>query len=558
MTRTKAIFLFICLLAPVTHAANRPGKAAIAAAHPLAIEAGQEIFAKGGNAFDAAVAVSSTLSVVEQFSSGLGGGGFWLLHRADDDFEVMADGREVAPDAASADMYLDDDGQPVPGLSTIGPLSSGIPGLPAGLAHISKNYGRLSLAESLQPAIRAAREGFPVFDRMRRGLQSKEKVIRRWPAGDALYFPGGEMPEEGTILRQPDLARTLEKLAKGGRDGFYTGEVAALLIKGVQSGGGIWTAEDLSGYTVRERAPLVGHYRGVRIVSAPLPSAGGIVLINMLNILSGYEFDLLDETAGIHLTVEAMRRSYRDRAEYLGDPEFLDVPVERLTHEYYAAGQRASIRLDRATPSADLPDYLGDISEGTDTSHFSVLDADGNRVAGTQSVNGWFGSGFVVAGTGMLLNNEMNDFSIKPGTEDIYRLVGGEANAIAPGKRMLSSMTPTFLESERGVAILGTPGGSRIITMVLLSTLAWLDGADAEEMVSLPRYHHQFLPDEIKFEDGAFSREEVEKLQSMGHTLILMNRRYGNMQAITWDYESGEVEAASDPRYKIGGPIRIY
>jgi gamma-glutamyltranspeptidase/glutathione hydrolase len=558
MKRLTVILLLLAIVAPAVHAADRPGQAAIAAAHPLAIEAGLEIFAKGGNAFDAAVAVSTTLSVVEQFSSGLGGGGLWLLHRAEDGFEVMVDGREVAPAAATVDMYLDDEGKPVPGLSRNGPLASGIPGLPAGLVHISKHYGRLSLAECLEPAIRIAREGFPVFDRMRQGLGYKEKAIRRWPAGDTLYFAGGKLPEEGQILKQPDLARTLEQLASRGKDGFYDGLVASMLVQGVRDAGGIWTKEDLSRYEIKERKPLVGHYRGIRIVSSPLPSSGGIGLINMLNILSGYDTDSLSPVTRVHVTVEAMRRVYRDRAEYLGDSDFVDVPVDELIHPYYAAGQRASIRLDRATPSADLPDYQGGAGQGQDTSHFSILDADGNRVAGTQSVNSWFGSGFVAPGTGVLLNNEMDDFSIKPGTENVYKLVGGDANAIVPGKRMLSSMTPTFLDSGRGVAILGTPGGSRIITMVLLSTLAWLDGADAEEMVSLPRYHHQFLPDEIKYEGDAFSAGEVQQLRSMGHTLTRMSRRYGNMQAITWDYESGEVEAASDPRYTIGGPVRIY
>jgi len=546
-------------MAPAAFAAEqRPGKAAIASAHPLASQAGMEIIEKGGNAFDAAVAVSAALSVVEQFSGGLGGGGFWLLHRADDGFEIVVDGREVAPAAATVDMYLDEDGNVIPGASQEGPLAAGIPGTVAGLVHISETYGRLPLADSLAPAIALAREGFPVFDRMRRALESKKRVLSRWQTGRELYYPEGQIPKEGYLFRQPDLARTLESVARNGRDGFYRGETASLLVRATRDNGGIWTEADLAGYEIEEREPIVGHYKGARIVTPPLPSAGGIGLINMLNILSGYELGSMNSTRRIHLTVEAMRRAFRDRSQYLGDSAFVDAPVDRLVHPFYAAGQRASIRPDRATPSASLPDYMGEVTEGNDTTHFSILDAEGNRVAGTQTVNGWFGSGFVAPGTGVLLNNEMDDFSIKPGVENIYRLVGAEANAVAPGKRMLSSMTPTFLESDRGVAILGTPGGSRIITMVLLSTLAWMEGADAAQMAALPRYHHQFLPDEIKFEDDALTEEEIVALQAMGHTLNRMNRRYGNMNVITWDLASGKVMSASDPRSAVGVAVRIY
>ncbi len=556
--RSVLFAVLITFAVPVLSQGERPGKAAIASAHPLATQAGLEIIERGGNAFDAAVAVIAALSVVEQYGGGFGGGGFWLLHRAEDGFEVVVDGREVAPAAATADMYLDRDGNVIPGLSREGPLAAGIPGTVAGLVHIAETYGRLPLAESLEPAIRLAVEGFPVFDRMRRALEFKKSVLSRWETGRALYYTDGEVPEEGYVFRQPDLARTLERIAKHGRDGFYRGETASLLVDAVRANGGIWSETDLSEYQVREREPVVGHYKGARIVSCPLPSAGGIGLINMLNILSGYDLGPMDSASRIHVTVEAMRRAFRDRAQYLGDPDFVDAPVDRLLHPFYAAGQRASIRPDRATPSASLPDYMGDVTGGNDTTHFSILDADGNRVAGTQSVNSWFGSGFVAPGTGVVLNNEMDDFSIKPGVENIYLLVGAQANAVAPGKRMLSSMTPTFLESDRGVAILGTPGGSRIITMVLLSTLAWMDGADAGQMVALPRYHHQFLPDEIKYEDDALTDEEIVTLQAMGHTLNQMNRRYGFMNAVTWDIATGKVMSASDPRDAIGVAYRIY
>jgi len=560
MSRLRTILFVLLVFAVLPGQAEetrRPGKAAIASAHPLATAAGHEILDQGGNAFDAAVAVAAALGVVETFSGNIGGGGFWLLHRAEDGLEVMLDLREVAPAAASRDMYLDDRGNPIPRASLDGPLAAGIPGVPAGLAHLAEHYGRLPLAQSLRPAIRLAKEGFPVNESMRNALNYKKKIIARWPAARQLYLPGGEVPDIGYVITQPDLANTLELLATHGRDGFYTGELARRLVKSVRADGGIWTEKDLADYRLVERAPLVFEYEGARIVSAALPSAGGMGLANMLNILSGYPLGDLDRVTRAHLIVEAMRRAYRDRAEYLGDPDFVTVPVKMLTHPMYAAGQRASIRLDRATPSAMLPEYVPE-EEGENTTHFSIMDADGNRVAGTQSLNSWFGSGYMVPGTGVILNNEMDDFSIKPGVANLFKLVGAQANSIAPGKRMLSSMTPTFAESDRGLIILGTPGGSRIITMVMLGLLEWVGGADADAIVNLPRYHHQYLPDEIFHEEKAFSSSEIRRLESMGYTLHKSDRLYGNMQVVTWDFDSGNVEAASDPRYEGGAQVWIY
>ncbi len=554
------VFLLTILLVAVLPAHGRdappPGKAAIASAHPLATAAGHEILEQGGNAFDAAVAVAAALGVVEPFSGGIGGGGFWLLHRAEDGRDVMLDVREVAPAAATRDMYLDAQGNPVPRASLDGPLAAGIPGLPAGLDHLARNYGRLPLSDSMKPAIRLAREGFPVYERMRVGLEYKKKIISRWPAASALYLPGGDIPEVGYTVVQPDLARTLERIAASGRDGFYRGDLASRLVEGVQAEGGIWTRQDLENYTVVERDPIRFEYGGATVVSAAPPSAGGVALANMLNILTGYQLSDHDRVTRVHLTVEAMRRAYRDRAEYLGDPDFVSVPVEQLTHPMYAAGQRASIMPDKATPSAMLPGYAGE--EGEHTTHFSILDADGNRVAGTQSINSWFGSGFMVPGTGVLLNNEMDDFAIKPGVENLYQLVGAQANSIAPGKRMLSSMSPTFAQSERGLIILGTPGGSRIISMVLLGLLEWMDGADAPAIVALPRYHHQYLPDSLFYEEQAFSAEEIARLEAMGHKPRKTSRRYGNMQVVTWEFDTGEVKAASDPRNEGGARVRVY
>lgn len=541
---------------PAVASAARPGKAAIAAAHPLAVAAGEEVLAGGGNAFDAAVAVSAALAVVEPYASGLGGGGFWLLHLARGDRDVFIDGRETAPGAASATMYLDSGGQVIKGATLDGPLAAGIPGEPAALVHMAKRYGRLPLARSLAPAIRLAAEGIPVHERLQMGLRFRRKAMERSPALMAVFYPGGEAPAAGSLLRQPELAATLRRLAAGGFDGFYRGPTAAALVEGVRAGGGIWSPEDLAGYRVVEREPVRGRYRGVRITSAPLPSAGGIGLVDMLNILSGYDLGRLDPATRKHLIIEAMRRAYQDRSLYLGDPAFSQPPVEQLLSPFYAAGQRTSIRLDRATPSEVLAAAPADGSAGQDTTHFSILDAEGNRVAGTLSINTWYGSAFMPPGTGVLLNNEMDDFTVKPGTANAYDLLGAAANDIAPGKRMLSSMTPTFLESDRGVAILGTPGGSRIITMVLLAALDWVDGGDARSMVALRRFHHQFYPDVVEYESGAFTDAEIKALEALGHRLELGTRAYGNMNVITWDYATGRVGAASDPR--SAGEAQVY
>ncbi|MBM4221852.1 MAG: gamma-glutamyltransferase, partial [Gammaproteobacteria bacterium] len=422
--------------------------------------------------------------------------------------------------------------------------------------HIASRYGRLPLATSLAPAIRHAEQGIEVSRGIGMGLMFRAEAARNSPAFSAIYLPDGKAVEPGSTLRFRDLARTLRRLAADGHDGFYRGSVARRLVAGVQAAGGIWTREDLAAYKVVEREPLRVQYRDATLVMAPPPSSGGVVGGDALNILRGWDLGRLQPVERKHLTVEALRRAYRDRAIYLGDPAFVSMPMERLLSPYYADGQRTSIRLDRATPSDALPGIAPAASGGTNTTHFSVLDAAGNRVAGTLSINTWFGAAFIPPGTGVILNNEMDDFSIKAGTANSFELVGAEANAIAPGKRMLSSMSPTFIESPRGVAILGTPGGSRIISMVLLSALAWMDGADAREMVSLKRYHHQYQPDVVTHEDGALTAEERAGLEARGHKLEPSPRSFGNMQVITWDRDTGRVEAASDPRG--GGEVTVY
>ena len=539
-------WLFIALCASAQTPPLKPAHAAIASAHPLATEAGLEILRRGGNAFDAAVAVSAALAVVEASSSGLGGGGFWLLHQAEENRDVMVDGREVAPLAATRHMFLDASGKPVPRRSTDTALAAGIPGHPAGLAHIAQKYGRLPLHDSLQPAIRLAREGFPLYERLRNGLVYKRDLLAGSEARK-IYLRHGEVLPLGTVIKQPELAATLENLANKGADDFYKGATARKLVNGVRKLGGIWTLEDLQQYEIKERAPVYGNYHGARIISAPPPSSGGVALIDALNILAGFDLQALDSTTRKHVVIEAMRRVHRDRAEYLGDPDFVSVPVERLINPFYADGQRTSLRLDRATPSSALPG-ITPAEPGPQTTHFSVIDADGNRVAGTMSLNFFFGSGLMLPGMGMLLNNEMDDFSIKPGVPNGFQLVGADANAIAPRKRMLSSMTPTFIERPEGVMIVGTPGGSTIMGMVLLAALDWMDGKSAQDIVASPRYHHQYLPDVVICEAGALSPDEQTKLQAMGHTLKQLPMRYGNMQVVIWDYKTGEVSAASDPR----------
>ena len=528
--------------------AAAPGKAAIASAHPLATEAGLQILREGGNAFDAAVAVAGALAVVEPTSSGLGGGAFFLLHRASDKMETMIDAREVAPKAATRDMYLDKDGNPVRGLSTNTALAAGIPGEPAGLAFMAQKYGKLPLKKSLQPAIKLAEEGFPLYTRLRGSINARKAMLARAEDTASVYLVNGEVPAEGAIIKQPDLAKTLRAFAEQGVKGFYQGPVAEKLVKGVRDMNGIWTMEDLADYRVKERKPVVGEYRGARIVSAPPPSSGGVAIIDALNILSGFDLNAVDSATRKHLVIEAMRRVHRDRAQYLGDPDFVSIPVEKLIHPYYAAGQRASMRTDRATPSDALPGIVESGQPGMQTTHFSVLDAKGNRVAATMSINFFFGSGLMVPGTGVLLNNEMDDFSMKPGVPNGFQLVGADANAIAPNKRPLSSMAPTFVETKDNMMILGTPGGSRIIGMVLLGVLEWMDGKSADEVVALPRFHHQYRPDSVSFESAAFTAEEKAALEKRGHTLSEMRQTYGNLQIVTWDKKTGEVKAASDPR----------
>ena len=552
--RRAFLCLFLLVVSVPLAAGDTPGKAAIASAHYLATEAGHEILAQGGNAFDAAIAVSAALAVVEPTSSGIGGGGFWLIHRAEDGFETMVDAREQAPAAAYKDMYLDAEGNVNRDLAVNGPLAAGIPGEVAGLEHLARNYGRLPLAVSLQPAIRIAREGFPVDKKFNAIVNWRIDSIKRWPAATDAYLVDGETPPIGHIIKLPDLAWVLENIAERGAEGFYAGPVAERLVKGVRDAGGIWTMEDLAAYVVKERDPIRTMYGDYELVTAPPPSSGGVAIAEILNILEPYPINELEPVLRTHLVVEAMRRAYRDRAIYLGDPDFVDIPVEMLTSQYYADGLRASIRPDRATPSSMLPGNE-QIPEGTDTTHFSIIDAEGNMVAATLTVNLGFGSTFMPPGTGLVVNNEMDDFSAKAGEPNAFGLIGFIANEIQPYKRPLSSMTPTFMIGKDKRAVIGTPGGSRIITMVLLGILDFMKGNEPESWVSLPRFHHQYVPDKISAESGTFTPEQVEGLKAMGHEVEVRERPWGNMHGAMWNLETGEVSAGSDPRWPSGRAI---
>jgi gamma-glutamyltranspeptidase/glutathione hydrolase len=535
------------LLALGLHAAEQPGRAANASAHPAATVAGLETLAMGGNAFDAAVAISAALAVVEPYSSGLGGGGFYLLREAGEQPTYrFIDARERAPLAAHADLYRRD-GQVQADLSLNGPLAAAIPGLPAALVELAQRFGRLPLKDSLTPAIRLARDGVAIDRVYRERASWRLAALRDDPESARLFLDQGEIPEEFSLLRQPELARTLQLLAREGHAGFYAGEVAEQLVSGVRKAGGIWSLRDLSEYRIVERQPLrIGLDEGRELISAPPPSAGGLAIAQSLLMLQRLPWRQAEPVQRTHFVVEALRRAYRDRG-LLGDPDFVTNPVAQLLESDYLKRLALSIDPQRATPSASLPP-AGGWKEGNHTTHFSVLDAAGNAVAATLSVNLPFGAAFTVPGTGVLLNDEMDDFAADVQGANAYGLAGSHANAIAAGKRPLSSMSPTFIESPGEFASFGTPGGSRIPSMVLLAILEYLDDQPIARWPSVPRYHHQYLPDQIQHEPDTFSPAQIADLQARGHQLKALDRRYGNQQVLFWDKQNKRVEAASDPR----------
>ncbi|MDO9619668.1 MAG: gamma-glutamyltransferase [Pseudomonas sp.] len=529
------------------HAAAQPERIAIASAHPAATVAGQETLALGGNAFDAAVAISAALAVVEPYGSGLGGGGFFLLREAGEHpIYRFLDARERAPQAAHADLYRVD-GEIRKDLSLNGALAAAIPGLPAALVELAERFGRLPLRDSLAPAIRLAHSGVSIDRVYRERAGWRLAAMRDDPETARIFLDKGEIPEEFGLLRQPELARTLEQLGTKGLQGFYAGTVATQLVKAVRDAGGIWTLKDLADYRIVERQPLrVQLDQGRELISAPPPSAGGIALGQSLLMLQQLPWQQADSVQRTHLIVETLRRAYRDRG-LLGDPDFVRNPAQQLLAPAYLKQLASSIDPQRATPSDSLPPSKT-WQEGDHTTHFAVLDTEGNAVAATLSVNLPFGAAFTAPGTGVLLNNEMDDFAADVQGSNTYGLTGSQANSIAAGKRPLSSMSPSFIESAEDFASFGTPGGSRIPSMVLLAMLQYLDQQPIEHWPSVARYHHQFRPDLIEHEPDTFSPAEITALEALGHQLKATGRQYGNQQVLYWDKQDGKVAAASDPR----------
>lgn len=537
---------------------SHPNGYAVASGHPLATNAGLQILREGGNAFDAAIAVAATLGVVEPYYSGLGGGSFWLLHLAKDGSNQFIDAREEAPLAATKDMYLDKQGAIIKGKSLNGGLAAAIPGQPAALVYISKHYGRLPLSKTLAPAIKLAREGFivdPQFNYFSM-MDDRLQYLQKYPATAAIFLKNGHAWEVGERLIQNDLANTLSLIAEKGHEGFYSGEVAKKLVKSVNEAGGIWTLQDLSHYQVKIREPLVSAYHNMLVITAPPPSAGGVALVTMLNILSKFPIPTFSKVEWIHYVAESMKLAFWQRAQFLGDPDFVKVPVAKLTSYENASMLSKLISPNKTIDSNLLNGSVSKTPRSSHTTHVSIIDSEGNRVSSTLTINYIFGSSVVADGTGVLLNDEMDDFSSQNGAQNVFGIVGSEANAIEPGKRPVSSMSPTFLEMPGRVAILGTPGGSRIPTMTLIASLMFYEGYGAISMVSAMRFHHQYLPDALLFEPDAIPPSVQEGLKALGHPLKALEQYYGDMQAITWDKETNLLTAASDPRH-IGMAIKV-
>ena len=494
----------------------------VATDEELATRVGVDLLRSGGNAIDAAVATAFALAVTLPSAGNIGGGGF-IVARMPDGTTAALDFREAAPGAATRDMYLDEQGEPT-NASLIGHLASGVPGSVAGLWEAHRRFGSRPWAELVAPAIRLAGDGFVVREGLARAIAGQARRFREFEGSAALFLPGGEPLQAGTVWRNPDLAAVLTRIAERGPAGFYEGETADLIVAEMQRGGGIITHEDLRSYRAKWREPVEFTYGGHRVISMPPPSSGGITIAQIAGMLEPYRLGSLGwhSADAVHLTGEAMKRAFADRNHYLGDPDFVNIPRAMLLSDAHAEERRASIRLDRATPSGEVTPGLGADREGTHTTHFSVVDGQGGAVALTTTINTGYGSRVVVAGAGFLLNNEMDDFAAKPGSPNGYGLVQGESNAIQPGKRMLSSMTPTIVLGADGqpVLVTGASGGPRIISAVWQIVSNVVDyGMDANAAVSAPRVHHQHLPDLLSLESDGFPPEVVEALRARGHEL---------------------------------------
>ena len=546
----------------VMHPTHAP-KAMAATVHPEASKAGVAIMQQGGNAVDAAVAIGFALEVVYPEAGNIGGGGFMLFRRPDGEVHFL-DYREKAPSKATANMYLDSQGNVIPNLSTIGYKAVAVPGSVAGLAYAQQHWGKLSLKQVIEPAIRLARDGFVLeYDQAQ---SFRDPDLAKFPESRRIFQRDGNYYQPGEVFKQPELAKTLERIAQN-PDDFYHGALARELANAIQKGGGVVTADDLARYEVKERPPIRGTYRGYDIISAPPPSSGGVALIESLNILEG--FDLAkpgeDSAQAIHLTAEAYQRVFFDRAEFLGDPDFSKIPVAQLIDKRYGNAWRDTINLRRATPSSSLrrpaifsqlDSYASShpqpksIHEPEHTTHYSVVDPEGNAVSVTTTLNDNFGSRVTAEGLGFLLNNEMDDFAAKQGVPNLYGLIQGPANAIGPDKRPLSTMTPTMvLKSGKLFLVLGSPGGATIITTVANVLLGAVDyGLNIQEAVNAPRFHDQWMPDEIKMEKIGFSPDTIHALQHMGHKMDVSERFWGDAECIAIDETTGERLGASDGR----------
>jgi len=530
---------------------------AVATSSSIASEVGLGIMKKGGNAVDAAVATAFAMAVTWPTAGNIGGGGFLVYYGADGEATTF-DFREKAPLAATSTMYLDEDGNVRNNSNHDGILAVGVPGTVAGLALAHERLGSMDWAELVQPAIDLARDGFPLSWHLHESFMRQNHWWQRYPASAQVFLNAdGSNYQPGDTWRQPDLAATLQRIRDRGRDGFYRGRTADLVHDFMAANGGIITREDLAAYEAKERAPIRGTYRGYEIVSMPPPSSGGVVLVQMLNILEGYDLGAIGLNSGLylHLLTESMRRAYADRANYLGDPDFNEeLPIEMLTSKEHAASQRATIMLHTKSPSD--PARFGEIYESPQTTHFSVVDGRGNMVSMTYTLEHGYGSKIVVDGAGFLLNNEMGDFNAQPGVTNERGTIGTLPNQIRPEQRMLSSMTPTVVAKD-GVPLFatGTPGGRTIINTTLQTILNVIDhGMNIAEAVSAPRIHHQWLPDTTEMESGSFSADSVALYEQRGHA-ISETSEIGSAMAVYRDPETGVVYGAADPRDEDGGAV---
>ncbi len=541
-------FVFLCTFVPPEGNARtlQSDSGLVVADSELASAAGMEILRLGGNAVDAAIATALALSVVDQASSGLGGGGFMVLYRAGENKAYALDFREAAPAASRRELYTRD-GKPVGSLSLTGALAVAVPGEVAGLVEARRRFGSMPFAILAAPAIKLASEGFPLDAALRLAIERQQANMKRFTNLGRVYLPGGELPKEGDVIRQPELAATLKSLAQNGAAAFYGGWIGQAIIKTIEEAGGVMTLEDLKKYQPIWREPLTGSYRGRTVITMPPPSSGGLAILQMLNILEGYKLGDFQHNSAfyLHLLSETMKHAFADRAQFLGDPDFVHVPVRKLTAKDYAQWIRRRIAPDNTRPSGFYGYYHFNAEKGG-TTHFSVVDRFGNAVACTQSVNTRFGSKLLAAGTGIVLNNEMDDFAIHPDRGNVYGLIGNEANSLQPNKRPLSSMSPTIiLRDKRPELIVGAAGGPRIISATLQTILNVIDfGMPIAAAVSAPRVHHQWLPDRLSVESGVASSVGAA-LKLRGHTLREQTS-LGVVQAIR--KEADKASGAADPR----------